>query len=149
MRYILISKEKFTMKVAIRYYTRSKKGNTEKIAKFIEEKVGVPALDVTHPLEEEVDQLLLVNAMYAADIDNQIKHYLADNKTKIKCLINLNSAASGASTYKKVKKVADENNIPMSEKEYHTVASWLFLNKGRPNKDDFDRLEAFLKEVIA
>ena len=136
------------MKIAIRYYTKSKKGNTEKIAKFIEEKINVPALDVAHPLEEEVEQLLLVNAMYAADIDKEIKQFLRNNKVKIKTLININSAASGASTLKAVKKVCDKEGINVSEKEFHTVASWIFINKGRPNEEDFARLEAFLKEVV-
>lgn len=136
------------MKIAIRFYTKSKKGNTEKIAKFIEDKISVPALDVTHPLEEEAEQLLLVNAMYAADIDKEIKQFLSNNKDKIKTLININSAASGASTLKAVKKVCDKEGINVSEKEFHTVASWIFINKGRPNKEDFARLEAFLKEVV-
>lgn len=136
------------MKIAIRYYTKSKKGNTEKIAKFIEDKINVPALDVTHPLEEEVEQLLLVNAMYAADIDKEIKQFLRNNKDKIKTLININSAASGASTLKAVKKVCDKEGINVSKKEFHTVASWIFINKGRPNEEDFARLEAFLKEVV-
>ena len=135
------------MKIAIRYFTKSKKGNTEKIANFISEKIGVPALSVDNPLEEEVEKLLLVNAMYAADIDKNIKEFLKANAAKIKCLININSSASGASTLKAVKKVCDENNIPVSEQEFHTVDSWIFINKGRPNEDDFLRLEAFLKEV--
>ena len=136
------------MKTAIRYYTKSKKGNTEKIANFVSKVVDIPALDVTHPLEEEVDQLLLINAMYAADVDKEIKNFLKDNKDKIKCLININSSASGASTLKAVKKVCDKYAIPVSEKEFHTVASWIFINKGRPNEDDFIKLEAFLKEVV-
>lgn len=136
------------MKIAIRFYTKSKKGNTEKIAKFIEDKISVPALDVTHPLEEEAERLLLVNAMYAADVDKEIKQFLSNNKDKIKTLININSAASGASTLKAVKKVCDKEGINVSEKEFHTVASWIFINKGRPNKEDFARLEAFLKEVV-
>ena len=136
------------MKIAIRYYTKSKKGNTEKIAKFIEDKINVPALDVTHPLEEEVESLLLVNAMYAADIDKEIKQFLRNNKDKIKTLININSAASGASTLKAVKKVCDKEGINVSKKEFHTVACWIFINKGRPNEEDFARLEAFLKEVV-
>lgn len=111
------------MKVAIRYFTKSKKGNTEKIAKFIEEKISVPAKDVSNPLEEEVEQLLLVNAMYAADIDKEIKQFLKSNKDKIKLLININSSASGKSTLKAVKKVCDKENIKVSEKEFHTVAS--------------------------
>lgn len=136
------------MKIAIRYFTKSKKGNTEKIANFVSSKVGVPALNVTNPLEEEVEQLLLVNAMYAFDVDKEIKSFLKNNKDKIKCLININSAASGASTLKSVKKVCDKEGIPVSDKEYHTVASWIFMNKGRPNEEDFARLEAFLKEVV-
>ncbi|MBO6262199.1 MAG: flavodoxin [Bacilli bacterium] len=136
------------MKVAIRYFTKSKKGNTEKIARFVSETIDVEALDVTHPLEEDVDQLLLINAMYAFDVDKAIKDFLENNASKIKCLININSSASGSSTYKSVKKVADKYNIPMSEKEFHTAASWIFINKGRPNADDFKRLEDFLKEVV-
>lgn len=133
------------MKLAIRYFTKSKKGNTEKIAKFISEKINVPAFDLTNPLEEDVEQLLLVNAMYATNIDKEVKLFLKENSSKIKCLININSSASGSSTYKIVKKVADEYGIPMSYKEFHTVASWIFINKGRPNEDDFKRLEEFLK----
>lgn len=136
------------MKIAIRYFTKSKKGNTEKIAKFIENKIDVEAVDVSKPLEEEVDCLLLVNAMYAANIDKEVKKFLEENASKIKCLVNINSSASGASTLKAVKKVADKNNIPVSDKEFHTVASWIFLNKGRPNDEDFARLETFLKEVV-
>ena len=136
------------MKIAIRYFTKSKKGNTEKIAKFIESTINVEAIDVSKPLEEEVDLLLLVNAMYAANIDKEVKNFLEQNASKIKCLVNINSSASGASTLKAVKKVADKNNIPVSDKEFHTVASWIFLNKGRPNEEDFARLEAFLKEVV-
>lgn len=135
------------MNLAIRYFTKSKKGNTEKIAKHIEKKIDVKALDVTHSLEEEVETLILVNAMYAANIDKEIKEFLKNNKDKIKNLININSSASGASTYKKVKKVCDEYNIPISDKEFHTVASWIFINKGRPNEEDFKRLDAFLDEL--
>ena len=135
------------MKIAIRYFTKSKKGNTEKIAKHIEERINIKALDITNPLKEEVDTLLLVNAMYAANIDKRIKDFLKDNASKIKTLININSSASGSSTYKSVKKACDKYNINISSKEYHTVASWIFLNKGRPNEEDFKRLDTFLEEV--
>lgn len=135
------------MKLAIRYFTKSKKGNTEKIANFVSEKLSLPAFDVTHPLDEEVDTLLLINAMYAADVDKAIKDFLVTNKDKIKSLININSSASGFSTIKAIKKVCDKENIPVSDKEFHTVASWLFINKGRPNEEDFRRLAEFLDTI--
>ena len=135
------------MKLAIRYFTKSKKGNTKKIADFVSEKLKVEALDVTHKLDEKVETLLLINAMYAANIDREVKEFLEKNKDNIGTLVNINSSASGASTYKVVKKVCDENGINISDKEFHTVASWIFINKGRPNEEDFKKLEGFLAQL--
>ena len=134
------------MSFAIRYFTKSKKGNTKKISDFVSNSLGIEALDVTNDLIDKVDTLFLVNAMYAADIDKEVKKFLIDNKDRIGCLVNINSAASGASTWKAVKKLCDKNGISISDKEFHTVASWIFLNKGRPNDEDFARLEEFLKQ---
>ena len=136
------------MNIAIRYFTKSKKGNTLKLVNAVSEATSLEALTIENDLNEEVDILFLVNAMYAFDIDKQIKEFLNRNASKIKCLVNINSAASGSSTRKSVKKVADKLGIEVSEKEYHTVGSWLALNKGRPNEDDLNRLKDFVKEVI-
>ncbi len=132
------------MSLAIRYFTKSKKGNTKKIADFVANSLKLEAVDVSTNLEEKVDTLFLINAMYAADIDKEVKEFLATNKDKIACLVNINSSASGASTLKAVKKVCDKYGIPVSDKEFHTQASWIFINKGRPNEEDFKRLESFL-----
>ena len=137
------------MKIAIRYFTKSKKGNTFKLAAVVSEASGVEALTVENDLTEEVETLFLVNAMYSFNIDKEVKEFLKRNASKIKCIINVNSAASGASTLKSVKKVANKLNIPVSDKEYHTVASWINLNKGRPNEDDLNRLREFVTGVLA
>ncbi len=137
------------MKIAIRYFTKSKKGNTFKLAKVVSEVAEVEALTVEHDLNEEVEILFLVNAMYAFNIDKEVKEFLKRNASNIKCIVNVNSAASGASTLKSVKKVADKLNIPVSDKDYHTVASWININKDRPNEDDLNRLKEFVKGVIA
>ena len=136
------------MEIAIRYFTKSKKGNTFKLATAVSEAAGVQAQTVDVDLQESADILFLVNAMYAANIDKDVKRFLERNAGKIKCLINVNSAASGSSTLKVVKKTCNKLSIPVSEKEYHTVGSWLALNKGRPNEDDINRLKDFVKEII-
>lgn len=136
------------MKIAIRYFTKSKKGNTKKIADFVSNKLNVEALDVSNNLQEKADTLILINAMYAANIDKEVKVFLENNKDNIGTLVNINSSASGASTYKVVKKVCDANNINISDKEFHTVASWIFINKGRPNEEDFEKLETFLQQLF-
>ncbi|MBQ6980370.1 MAG: flavodoxin [Clostridia bacterium] len=136
------------MEIAIRYFTKSKKGNTFKLATAVSEASGVQAQTVDVDLSDNTDILFLVNAMYAANIDKDVKRFLERNAGKIKCLINVNSAATGRFTLKVVKKTCNKLSIPVSEKEYHTVGSWLALNKGRPNEDDINRLKDFVKEII-
>ena len=136
------------MEIAIRYFTKSKKGNTFKLATAVSEAAGVQAQTVDIDLQESADILFLVNAMYAANIDKDVKRFLERNAGKIKCLINVNSAATGRSTLKVVKETCNKLSIPVSEKEYHTVGSWLAVNKGRPNEDDINRLKDFVKEII-
>lgn len=135
------------LRIAIRYFTKSKKGNTKKLADRLSSKLGVEAKEVKEDLNEEVDTLFLVNAMYAATIDKEVKTFLKRNKDKIKTLYNVSSSASGSSTLKAVKKVAEKEGISVSDKYYSTVASWLSLNKGRPNEEDLARLDKFAEEV--
>ena len=136
------------MNIAIRYYSKSKKGNTLKLATRAGNYLNIEVKTIDEPLNEKVDILFLFNAMYAFDIDKEIKHFLKDNKDNISLLVNINSAASGASTYKSVKKVCDKYNINLSEKEYHCIGSWLKLNPDRPNENDMLKLEEFLKEFV-
>ena len=131
------------MTVAIRYFTKSKKGNTKKLAEAVSAAVGAPALDVTRDLTEKADRLFLINAMYAANIDPEVKAFLSRNRGNIGEIVNMNTSASGQSTWNAVKKAADGYGIPLSEREFHCAASWIFINKGLPSEEDFQRAGAF------
>lgn len=135
------------MKIAIRYFTKSKKGNTKKLADTVSEVLGIEALTIENKLEEKVDKLFLVNAMYAFDIDKSIKNFLKENKDNIGEIFNVNSAASGSSTHKSVKKVCDKLGIAISNKEFHCVGSWININKGRPNEEELNKLKEFVIEM--
>ena len=136
------------MNVAIRYFTRSKKGNTKKLADAVAEAIGVEAIDVTVELAEKVDRLFLINAMYAANIDNEVKEFLVRNKDNIGEVVNMNTSASGASTWKAVKKETDKLGIKLSEKEFHCAASWIFINKGLPSDADLAQAGEFARSMI-
>ena len=105
--------------------------------------LGIEAIDVSRDLDEKIDRLFLINAMYAANIDKEVKEFLSRNKDSIGEVINMNTAASGASTWKAVNKVTDELGIKLSEKEFHCAASWVFINKGLPTEDDLRRAGEF------
>lgn len=136
------------MKTAIRYYTKSKKGNTKNLADAVSEAIGVEAADVSVDLTEKVERLFLINAMYAATIDKEIKEFLERNKDLIGEVVNLNTSASGASTWKAVRKVTDELGIRLSDREFHCAASWIFINKGLPSEEDFSRAKEFAKSLL-
>ena len=136
------------MKTAIRYFTKSKKGNTKKLADAVSTAIGVEAIDVSVDLPEKVGVLFLINAMYAANIDKEVKAFLARNKDKIGEVVNINTSASGASTLNAVKKATDELGIKLSEKEFHCAASWIFINKGLPSEEDLKRAGDFAKSLL-
>ncbi|MBP5428636.1 MAG: flavodoxin [Clostridia bacterium] len=135
------------MTKAIRYFTKSKKGNTKKLADAVSAALGVEAIDVSVDLTEKVDKLFLLNAMYAAQIDKQVVSFLERNKDNIGEIVNMNTAASGASTRKAVKRAADKFGIAVSEKEFHCAASWIFINKGLPSEDDLRRAGEFAASI--
>jgi flavodoxin len=136
------------MKTAIRFFTRSKKGNTLKLAKAVSEAIGAEAVDVSVDLAESVDKLFLINAMYAADVDAEVKNFLARNRDNIGEIVNMNTSASGASTWKAVKRAADQLGIALSGKEFHCRGSWIFINKGLPSADDLNRAKGFASSVL-
>ena len=67
------------MKIAIRYLSVSEKQNGVKLANAISEVAGVEALPIDKPLEEEVDVLFLVNAMYGFMIDSKVGEFIGKN----------------------------------------------------------------------
>ncbi|MCR5091526.1 MAG: flavodoxin [Bacilli bacterium] len=136
------------MKTEIRYFTKSKKGNTKKLADAVGKATGLEAKDVSIDLEEKVDRLFLINAMYAANIDKEVKAFLTRNKDKIGEVVNMNTSASGTSTVKAVKKVTDGLGIKLSEFEFHCAASWIFINKGLPSEKDLARAGEFAKSLL-
>ena len=136
------------MNTAIRYFTKSKKGNTKKLADAVSKALGIEALDVSRDLDEKVDRLFLINAMYAANIDKEVREFLERNKDSVGEVVNMNTAATGASTWKAVKKVTDELGINLSEKKFHCAASWIFINKGLPTKEDLGRAGEFAASLV-
>lgn len=136
------------MTIAIRYFTKSKKGNTEKLAQQIAKATGLRALTVADDLKSRIDRLFLVNAMYAANIDGEVKDFLARNKDQIGQIVNFSTSCSGKSTWSMVKRVADELEIPLSEQEFHCAASWIFLNKGLPCEEDYQRARRFAQAMM-
>ncbi len=133
------------MKEAIRYYTKSKKGNTKKLADAVSAALGVEAADVSADLPEPVDRVFLINAMYAATVDKEVADFLTRNRERIGEVVNLNTSATGRSTWKAVQKITEPLGIRLSEREFHCAASWVFINKGLPSEADFSRARDFVK----
>lgn len=133
------------MKYAVRYY--SKTGNTKKLADEAAALLNVEALSTSEPLTEKVDTLFLGSAVYAAGVDEEVITFLKHNKDNIGQIINLSTAALLPSTYKQIKKIADENQIKISDSEFHCRGSFSVMHKGHPNAEDLSNLRTFIKEV--
>lgn len=135
------------MKIALRYYTKT--GNTKKLAQAMAGVLAVEALDLSHPLEEEVDLLFLGNSYYAFSIDPEVVKFIASlDKNKVGKIVNFGSAAMLNSTWEKVKKEADKLGIPLDFKEFHCKGEFKGIHKGRPNEKDIGAAEEFAKTFL-
>ena len=134
------------MKVAVRYYTRS--GNTETLARIIEETVGAKAESVAVPLHEKVDILFLGCSYYAFDVDEAVKNFITQNKDRIGKTVCFGTSAMMRSTHKPMKKVCDAAGVRLSDEEFHCRGSFGPVNKGHPDETDLKNAAVFAKKIV-
>ena len=134
------------MKIAIRYYTKT--GNTEKLAKVVEEVTGVEAKMVDEKLEEDVDILFLGASIYAAGIDNEVKKFINSINVSVRKVVLFSTAAMLGSPYKKVEKLFNAKGIIMDPRHFHCKGKFLNTLKDRPNEDDFNKLREMVKDIL-
>ena len=133
------------MRFAVRYYTKT--GNTKRLAEAIAKELGVEALPISEPVNEQVDFLFMGNSYYAFDIDPEVKKFVSSlDKDKVGKIVNFGSAAMLNSTYKKVKAVTEKAGIAMDEKEFHCKGEFKGIHKGRPNENDLKDAAEFAKQ---
>lgn len=133
------------MKFAVRFYTKT--GNTKRLAVAVAKELGVEALPISEPVNEQVDVLFLGNSYYAFSIDPEVRRFISGlSKDKVGKIVNFGSAALLNSTFKKVKAEADKVGIPMDEKEFHCKGEFKGLHKGRPDEADLKAAAEFARQ---
>ena len=135
------------MKTAVRYYSRS--GNTKRLADAAAKAVSVSAQDISIPLAEKVDILLLGCSYYAFDVDESVKEFIIKNKENIGKIVCFGTSAMMKSMKKPVRKVADTVGVTVADAEFHCRGQFGKIHKGRPNDDDIKALTAFVKKITA
>ena len=134
------------MKIAVRYYSRS--GNTKRLAAAIADAVGVEMKDVSVPLAEKVDILFLGSAVYAGGVDDAVKEFVKQNVGKIGQIVNFSTAALLPSTYKQMKKVAEQYGVDLRQEEFHCRGAFSVMHRGRPDENDLKNAAIFAKNIV-
>lgn len=134
------------MKVAVRYYSKS--GNTKKIAEGIAKGADVEALDVSHPLNEDVDVLFLCNAVYAYGVSSNIKKFINDINVKVGKVVNVSTTALLKSTYPQVLKLCQAKGLNLAKEEFSCKGQFLNLHSGKPDANDVKKAEEFAKSIL-
>ena len=132
------------MKIAIRYYTRS--GNTKKLADAISEALDIEATDVSVPLSEKTDILLLGCSYYAFDVDEAVKDFIVNNKDNIGKIVCFGTSAMMKSMKKPVTKIAKTVEISVADEEFHCRGEFGKIHKGRPDAKDLRAVAEFAKK---
>jgi len=135
------------MNIAVRYYTRS--GNTKKLAYAAANAVSVSAQDISVPLAEKADILLLGCSYYAFDVDEAVKKFIISNRENIGKIVCFGTSAMMKSMKKPVRKVADTVGVTVADEGFHCRGQFGKIHKGRPNDDDIKALTTFVQKIIA
>ena len=133
------------MKTEIRYFTKT--GNTKKLAEAIAAELGTEAKDLSVPLSEKTDILFLCSSVYWAGADSSVKKYIKDNAGKIGTLVNVSTAAMIESTYSQVKKVCEQSDVAISDKEFHCRGKFAAMHSGHPDDADIQVVKDFARRV--
>ena len=134
------------MKIEVRYYTKT--GNTKKLADAIAEEVGVEAKPISVPITDETDILFLGSSVYAAEIDPQVKKFIARLDGKVKKVVSFSTAAIYQCAFRQVKKHVNAKGIKVADEEFHCSGQFKFMHKGKPDSKDIADVKEFARKFI-
>jgi len=134
------------MKYAIRYYTKS--GNTKKLADAIAEVLNIEAKPISDELEEDVEVLFLGSSIYGSAIDPSVKNFFNNLNVEIGLLVNFSTAGIMQSSYNQIKDICNNNDITISDDEFHCPGSFAGMNMDRPNEDDIENIKNFTRKFL-
>jgi flavodoxin I len=128
----------------------SRGGNTKKLALAVAKGAGVAALSTDETEEiSGVDTLFIGASVYAGKIDGSLREFLSNIKQgDIKSAVVFGTAAGNKSAAPEIRSILAKQNIPVSDKSFQCRGSFLLANRGRPNEEDFERAEAFAREIV-
>lgn len=135
------------MKVAVRYYSKS--GNTKNLAEKIAHSMETQAYPVDVVIEEDVDILFIGSSVYAGGVNGNIKSFIKSIDKSIGQVVHFGSSGTGATNYKKIKKLVEAKGLVMSDREFNCKGKFMKMNQGRPNQDDFNDVEKFAEEILS
>lgn len=129
----------------------SKKGHVQTLAQAISQKLEIPALQLADlKIQEPVDLLFLGGALYAGEMDQQLRACLQnlDNQL-VKRVAIFGCAAREKNFYAAAEKILAEKHIPLVQEFFWCRGGFLIANRNRPNAQDAQEAAAFARRVVA
>lgn len=134
------------MKYAIRYYSKS--GNTKRLADALSDFLDVPALDISHPLTEDVDVLFFGSGVYGCALDPGVISFIGGIDVDVDLFVNFSTSGIMESNYMLMGDVLANTNIVLSDYEFHCPGSFVGMNEGRPDDGDVKNFISFVKNFL-
>ncbi|MBF9017903.1 MULTISPECIES: flavodoxin family protein [unclassified Oceanispirochaeta] len=135
------------MKIAVRYFSRT--GNTEKLARAIGEQLNIDPQSVDIPLEDDVEILFLGSALYALNIDKQMKGFIESLRgSSVKKVFVFSTTALLTSSYPVVSKNLQRSGIKCADEEFHCYGAFGALHKNRPDANDLKAIKKFANKIF-
>ncbi|MBA1434684.1 flavodoxin family protein [Bombilactobacillus bombi] len=131
---------------AIRYYSRT--GNTEKMAQYLAEQLGIPAQTIEQPLAQPVTRLFIGGGIYSMSPDNHLKDFVRTlSPDQVQKVYLFGTAGSAFTIEKGLSKILKKQKIPVSEK--HVFLHGVMPKLGNISDRQKEEIKKFVAEINA
>lgn len=136
-------------KIAVRYCSKTKAGNTKRIAEAIADGIGVEPVSIMDEpeLTEQVDILFLGGAPYANIMAPELREYATKlTKDKVKEVYLFTTSNWSRRTVLALKKMLKEKNIKVNDRFFY--AHMLNIDGKLSEAEEFGRINAGKEEYV-
>jgi flavodoxin len=134
------------MSVAIRY--QSKGGSTKKVADAIASQLNVVAYPISEHLNQDVDVLFLGGAVYAANIDADMKSFISNLDKKIGKVALFSTSLISKKFFADATELLNKNNIEVLPEHFYCNGKFGILHPRKPSAKDLTNAKSFADKIV-
>jgi menaquinone-dependent protoporphyrinogen IX oxidase len=134
------------MSVAVRY--QSKGGSTKKVADAIASQLNVIAYPISEQLNQDVDILFLGGAVYASNIDAEMKSFISNLNRNIGKVALFSTSLISKKFFADATELLNKKKIEVLPEHFYCNGKFGIIHPLKPSAKDLANAKSFADKII-